>query len=134
MKGKLAFGIISVLFWSLISCNPKEQPIGLWDDNIKLSTKEVTIGSKATSLVITTKGTWWWLNNIKLNEKSYEIDKINTSKEFIIEETAFKIERKNATEIHIFMSENKTDSKRILTVSLQAGNYFDWFKVIQSKN
>jgi hypothetical protein len=132
MKEKLIFGIISILMLILASCNSNE-PDGKWDDNIKLSEKEVTISAASKALIITTKGTWWWINGIALDDDwSYDISDIDTSKEdFLIEENEFTIERKNATEIHISLTENKTNVERILTIGLQAGNYFDGIKIIQ---
>jgi hypothetical protein len=133
MKEKLIFGIISIFILSLASCNSNE-PDGKWDDNIKLSEKEVTISAESKALIITTKGTWWWINGIALDDDwGYDISGIDTTKDdFFIEENEFTIERKNATEIHISLTANQTNVDRILTVGLQAGNYFDGIKIIQT--
>ncbi len=135
MKEKLIFGIISILLLSLASCN-SDDPIGKWDDNIKLSEKEVTISAESNSLVITTGGTWWWINGIGLDDDwSYDISGIDTTQDdFLIEENEFTIERKNANEIHISLTENQSDVERTLTIGLQAGNYFDGIKIIQVGN
>ncbi|WP_405399219.1 hypothetical protein [Maribacter sp. Asnod2-G09] len=42
------------------------------------------------------------------------------------------IERKNAKEINVSMTPNNTGLERTLTVSLQAGNYFDGFNMHQT--
>ena len=133
MKEKLIFGIISIFILSLASCNSNE-PDGKWDDNIKLSEKEVTISAESKALIITTKGTWWWINGIALDDDwGYDISGIDTTKDdFFIEENEFTIERKNATEIHISLTANQTNVDRILTVGLQSGNYFDGIKIIQT--
>ena len=135
MKNKFALGIISILFLSFMSCNSEESD-GKWDDNIKLSEKEVNLTSESNSVIITTKGNWWWVNGIGLNDNwSYDISGIDTTKEnFLIEEPEFTIERKNTNEIHISMTENQSATDRTLTIGLQAGNYFDGIKIIQSGN
>jgi len=133
MKEKLIFGIISILFLSLLSCE-SDKSDGKWDDNIKLSEKEINFAAESNSVIITTEGTWWWINGIDLNDdRSYDISGIDTTQEnFLIEESEFTIERINAKEIHISMSENQSDTKRTLTIGLQAGDYFDGIKIIQS--
>ena len=131
----MMLGSITILLLSLVSCNSNE-PDGKWDNNIKLSEKEVTISAEANSLVITTVRTWWWMNEIGLDDDwSYDISGIDTTQvDFLIEENAFTIERKNANEIHISLIENQSDVERTLTIGLQAGNYFDGIKIIQARN
>ena len=119
----------------LQSCNDEEKLIGLWDDIIKLSEKEVAISAESNSLVITTEGTGWWINEIGLDDDwSYDIDGIDTTQDFLIEENDFIIERINTNEIHISMTENHSDLNRILSITLQAGNYSDRVRIIQSRN
>ena len=133
MREKLIFGIIPILFLSLLSCK-SDEPDEKWDDNIKLSQKEVNFTAEANSTVVTTQGTWWWIHGMGLNDDwSYDLSTVDTTKEnFVIEETEFRIERKNATEIHISMTLNETGSDRTLTIGLQAGNYGDGIKVFQT--
>ena len=135
VKERLIFGIISILFLNAASCGADE-PNGKWDDSINLSEKEVTISAESNSLVITTVGTWWWINGIGLDDDwSYDISGIDTTQDdFLIEENEFTIERKNVNEIHISLTENQSDVERTLTIGLQAGNYFDRIEVIQSGN
>lgn len=135
MKQKLIFGIASILFLSLLSCE-SDEPDGKWDDNIKLSTKEVNFSAESNSVIITTEGTWWWISGIGLDDDwNYDISGIDTTEDnFLIEESEFTIERKNANEIHVSMTENQSTTERTLTIGLQAGNYFDGIKIIQSGN
>ncbi|WP_163322016.1 hypothetical protein [Draconibacterium mangrovi] len=117
---------------AILSCS-KDTPIGLWDDNIKLSQKEVEFDAKENTIVITTEGEWWWIDALKLNGSNINIDDmVTTADNFVIEEPEFKIERKNATEIHISMSENLSDNERVLIIGLEAGAYFDGIRVTQS--
>lgn len=84
---------------------------------------------------ISTEGESWWVNELSLNGKLLNIDGIDTTKEnFIIEETNFSVERKNAKEIHISLKENQTELKRVLLVGLQAGNYFETIRITQLEN
>lgn len=133
MRAKFIFGIISILFLSLLSCQ-SDEPVGKWGDVIKLSEKEVSFTAESNSVLVTTIGTWWWIVGIELNDDwSYDISDIDTTKEnFLIEETEFIVERRNANEIHISMTENQSEMERTLLISLQAGNYFDRIKIIQS--
>jgi hypothetical protein len=128
-------GILSIILLSIISCNSDESE-GKWDDNIKLSEKEIAINAESNSLLITTEGTSWWINEIGLNNDwNFDLSEIDTTQEnFLINETEFTVERKNGNEIYIFMTENRTDSERTLSIGLQAGNYFDSIRIIQSKD
>ncbi|MBN2259660.1 MAG: hypothetical protein JW702_03910, partial [Clostridiales bacterium] len=58
----------SVLFAFCIiimaSCSDNEDPIGKWDDNIKLSARYAEFSSESDSITIKTKGDWWWINGI----------------------------------------------------------------------
>ena len=131
MQKIIAIGLSSILLLSLFSC---EEPDGKWDDNIKLSEKEVSLSAEPNTVVITTGGTGWWIDGIGLDDNwNYDFSDIDTTKDnFMIEEDEFIIERKNTNEIHISMTENQSSFERVLTIGLQAGNYFDSIKIIQS--
>ena len=130
-------GIVIILI-SSFSCSNSDRPAidGDWDDNIKLSQKEAKLTAENDSVVITTEGEWWWIDNISLNgESNFDLSGIDTTtKNFIIDETEFKIERKNTTEIHVEMTKNQTGSERILIIGLEAGDYFDRIIITQSAN
>lgn len=133
MKKLLSIGLSLLLISSLLSCE-SEQLDGKWDDNIKLSEKEVTVDGEASTIVITTEGTWWWIDGISLNgDWSFDFSDVDTTQDnFLIESDEFTIERKNATEINISLTENQTGSNRILIIGLEAGDYFDSIKITQS--
>ncbi|MFA5297888.1 MAG: hypothetical protein WC389_06730 [Lutibacter sp.] len=128
-------GLLLILI-SSFSCSNSDDPEGKWDDNIKLSQKEAKFSVEGDLIVITTKGEWWWLESISLNEISdFDLTGIDiTAKDFVIDETEFRIERKNTTEIHIEMTKNMTGSERVLIIGLEAGDYFDRIKITQSAN
>ena len=119
---------------SAYSCSDELE--GDWDDNIKLSQKAVEFSAEPNSIIITTEGESWWIGGISINRTSnFDLSGIDIiSKNFVIEEVEFRIERKDATEIHIEISENLTGAERVFYFDLQAGNYFDGIQITQSAN
>ena len=128
--------LLLISLFTIISCSKdKDSLIGIWDDNIKLSQKEVEFDASENSITITTEGEWWWIDSIKFDGEYPSLEGLhNSSDDFIIEAPEFKIERKNSTEIYITMSENPGDSPRELRVVLEAGDYFDYIMVTQTAN
>lgn len=126
--------LLVISLFTIISCSKdKDSPIGIWDDNIKLSQKEVEFDANENTISITTEGEWWWITEVRFNDSYINLGDLDTtSDDFIIEETEFKIERKNVTEIYISMSENLGDTVRVLGIELEAGDYFDHIRVTQS--
>ena len=128
-------GILILLLGILGTSCTKSEPDGKWDDNIKLSQKKVEISGENNSLLITTEGEWWWITDITLDETHIDFSGVNTTQnDFVIENTEFKIERKNTTEIHIDMYNNSTGSSRVLRIGLEAGDYFDGITITQLSN
>ncbi len=117
----------TILFLS--SCNDKEDPIGLWDDNIKLSIKQAEFNAESDSIVVTTEGNWWWIDGISVNDSTYTFyddDAVNLeSEEYSIQKDCYTVERRNANTLFIKMDENSSGEKRLMTIYLQAGDYFD---------
>lgn len=132
IKTKQIMPLFLILALSFISCFDEKE--GNWNDNIKLSKKEVIVSKDKNSIKITTEGKWWWIYEMKLNGESIHFDnEITSLKDFVIEKDIFRIERKNAQEIDIDINENKTNKKRVLEIGIQAGNYFDRIKLTQEK-
>lgn len=115
-----------------MSCSDNKD--GDWNDNIKLSQKELRFDSLENSAIITTEGDWWWISGIFFKDgQTFDLSNVDTTaNNFTITESAFTLERKNGKEISIKLYENTTGSERILKVGLQAGNYFDGITIIQS--
>jgi len=65
---KKAQFILLILTAVLFSCSDEKD--GDWDDNIGLSQKEVQFDASENSIVITTKGEGWWINDVSLNGKN----------------------------------------------------------------
>tara|TARA_R110001606_G_scaffold20754_7_gene74018 strand:+ start:150 stop:542 length:393 start_codon:yes stop_codon:yes gene_type:complete len=125
--------ILILLLLTILSCSDSKD--GDWDDNIKLSQKEVRFSSGQNIAAISTQGTGWWISEISMDGELIELNGVDTTKEnFTIEGTEFTFERKNSKEIYISMKQNQTELERVLSIGLQAGNYFDGIKITQSPN
>ncbi|QIL37813.1 hypothetical protein G7074_00020 [Pedobacter sp. HDW13] len=133
MKKITLYLSLAVALFLTVSCN-KGREIGKWDDNIKLSQKTASFNSSNNSIVVTTETTGWWLNGISLNKTYVDLKNIEkTGQNFVVVQPDFKVERKDGNKIIITMSQNTTNSDRLLGIDLQNGNYFDGIQIAQSK-
>jgi hypothetical protein len=133
MKKKLLPALFGLLSFFLISCN-NDIIDGKWDDNIKLSQKTAAFSSESNSITITTENDSWWLGEIVLNKVLVDLSKVDKlSKNFIVTNSEFQVERKNGKTIIITMNKNTTSAERVLSIGLQNGDYFDTINVTQSK-
>lgn len=123
--------ILLILSAFLVACSDSGK-IGLWDDNIELSQKEVQFTSSENSIVITTGKDGWWINGVSLDGNNDYEPLENVEGGFLVEEEEFLVERTGAKEIYIEMSANSTGSERVFIVGLQNGNYFDGVKITQA--
>ena len=133
MKKIIIYVTILFIGISILSC--KKNTDGKWEDNIKLSTKDIRFDSAQHSYTITTQSTNWWLGGISLNGNNVDISNINKlSKNFIVTHSEFQVERQeDGKKIIVSMNQNNTSSDRTLIISLQNGDYFDGIKVTQTK-
>jgi hypothetical protein len=124
----LVVASISVI---IISCT-RVRKDGDWDDNIKLSVKTDEFTSLADSVIITTKGSWWWISDITVNENHFYGFGINPDSEsYIIKQDCFIVERRDEHTLFIRLEENPLNVIRSVTVGLQAGDYFDRVTITQ---
>lgn len=125
---KFVFYVISMIL--LISCTD-----GKWKDNIGLSTSNVEMTKGIDSITISTEGDWWWIYQITFNDSIFTYlnrDDINLESEsYLIEELNFTVERRDKNTLYVRLDENKTDNDRIMVISLQAGDYFDYIHIKQ---
>ena len=126
---------LSLLFIG-VSCSDKEDPIGIWGDIIKLSTKSAEFSAKADSVTIKTEGDWWWVNEISINDNTYSYyhrSDINLqSDHYSIKGDCFVVERRDKNTLFIKMEENLTGEDRLMTVVIEAGDYFDYVNIKQA--
>jgi hypothetical protein len=105
---------------------------GKWDDNIKLSARKVEFSADGDSVTIKTKGTWWWITDVTVNRQNYFNFGINPDSEsYSIKDGCFVVERRDAHTLFIKVDANPKDSVRVITVGLEAGDYFDRVTVTQ---
>ncbi|MDF1547316.1 MAG: hypothetical protein P1P88_05810 [Bacteroidales bacterium] len=129
---KAAIFLLSIFLIS--SCTIKE-PLGIWDDNILLSTRNIELSADTDSAIVTTGGNWWWIDGISYNDSIYmyygseEVDLESDS--YTIAEEDFIIERRNKNTLFIKLLKNETGAERLMTISLEAGDYFDYVAVKQ---
>ncbi len=120
----------------ITSCSDKEDIIGKWDDNIKLSTKNVELSSGADSVIITTEGDWWWIDGISFEDSTYiyyDRDDVNLeSDSYLIKEEYFIVERRDKNTLFVKLYKNSTANERIMNISFEAGNYFDYVTITQA--
>ncbi|MGQ1948458.1 hypothetical protein ACT3CD_15300 [Geofilum sp. OHC36d9] len=129
--------ILLMTILGLSSCSEKKDSlIGLWDDIIKLSTKNVTLTAKTDSVTITTEGDWWWINSISFDDSTYiyynrkDIDLESDS--YSIKEDFFIVERRDKNTLFVKLYENSTNRKRGMSITLEAGDYFDYINITQA--
>ena len=126
--------MISLLL--LISCSDKEDPIGKWDDIIKLSTKDVDFTAAADSISITTEGDWWWIDRIIFEDSTYNYyqrEDIDLEAEsYSLKENSFLVEKRDNQTLFVKINRNTTGEERFMVITLEAGNYFDYVHIQQA--
>ncbi len=133
MKNRLKFACLLTLMLFIKACSNTNEPEGKWSDNIKLSKKNIEFDSNINTATITTKGDWWWVINVSVNDRSFDLpDTIDIEAEsYIYKRDCFVIEKKDNKTLNISVDENLTNTERKIIVRFQAGNYFDNVVVIQ---
>jgi len=118
-----------------VSCE-KSDPIGIWGDNIKLSTKNVTLEAQADSVTITTKGSGWWIDCISVNDSNYcyyTNEDINLeAASYTITGDYFVVEKRDLHSLFVKLDDNTTGKERTMTIFLEAGDYFDHVSIKQT--
>ena len=127
-----SFLIIGLVLMSY-SCSNKQFNDGEWDDCIKLSAKNVEFASSEDSVIIKTGGTGWWITHVSVNDdRFYSFENVNPrADKFLIELDCFVIERRDKHTLFIKLEKNPLEVERIITIGLEAGDYFDGIKITQ---
>lgn len=121
--------LITFLFLVIFSSCVKEK--GAWSDIIHLSGKKFTFNTDGDSVLITTKGKWWWLTFAKLHSTYTPIPSNGGLCDFEYSNSIYQIVRKSCDTLIVKMNENKTNASRVLVVGLEAGDYFDAVQITQ---
>jgi hypothetical protein len=111
---------------------------GDWDDNIKLSTKDVDLASHTDSVIITTEGDYWLIGYVCFEDSIYDYyhqESINLEAEsYVITENDFLIERQDKNTLFVKINENTSGNKRVLNITISSGDYFDNVFINQAAN
>ena len=130
MKKLKTFCLLIILIVALYSC---EIPIGLWDDNIHLATKTAVFSASGDSITIKTGGDGWWISDISVDDKWYfNFTEVNVQVDrYTIKRDCFEVEHRDKNTLFIKVTANPNNVKRIVTVGLEAGDYFDRVTITQ---
>jgi hypothetical protein len=84
-------------------------------------------------VTIKTGGSGWWISDISVNRNYiYNFNGINIeSDSYVIKQDCFWVERQDKNTLFIKVAENTLNVQRIITVGLQAGDYFDRVTITQ---
>jgi len=131
---------IIVIFFGLLilsSCSDKKMD-GIWDDNIKLSTKNVELTSRIDSVTITTEGYGWWIGAVSFEDSTYACNSnkdimLNLDSCSIIKEQ-FLIQKRNKKTLFVKLNENNTGKDRLMKIAFESGDYFDHVTITQTGN
>ena len=156
---KSIFGIlIFAATLPLITSCESNEVVGKWKDAIKLSTNKASFGSAADSVIITSKGTWWWFTEIRTNSNiyypireeggndnpsswyvkdrsdtlTYKIPSIHKDDEYTINDDFFDIKKIGLNRLIIKLNANETSADRYVMIDLEAGDYFETVTILQS--
>ena len=132
MKKVLVLKLVTLLLaFMLFSCTQKKE--GGWDDNIQLSTKTAEFDAIGDSIIITTKGSWWWIVEISLDDSTkLDFEGINIlSDQYKIASNGYVVERRNSNTLFVSLEANPKKTLRILKIFLEAGDYFDGVTISQ---
>lgn len=134
MKNLFFYSILLLIMSAHNSCNKRGQLIGIWDDEIKLSQKNVNFDSNANSVTISTESANWWIHTISLDKNSLDITGVNTLEHnFVFTSPEIQVERKDGKKLIIIVSPNFSNKERVFNIGLQDGNYSDGITITQSK-
>jgi hypothetical protein len=134
MKRNLNVSLAIIFAIILFSCTKVNQrKDGDWDDNIHLSTKTVEFKATSDSVIIKTEGNWWWVSDISVDTKAYfGFEGVDLQADnYIIKQDCFVVERRDKNTLFIKAEANPNNVKRIISVGLEAGDYFDRVTVTQ---
>jgi|GEM_PF-348443 len=125
--------IILPLFCILALCSCSDKKEGDWDDNIQLSTKTVEFNASGDSATITTKGSGWWITDFTVDSNTYDVLSEISSEtgSYSIKKDCFTVERRNKNTLFVKAETNPLNVKRIMTIGLEAGDYFDRVTITQ---
>lgn len=122
----------------LLSSCLEDEPWGGGEDTIKFSTREVNLTSKLDSVIVTSEGDYWGLDEIVFEDSTYAYylnkDLDTRLNSFIIEENSFTVERRDKNTLYVELNENITGEDRVMTLYFSEINSFPSITVRQLAN
>jgi hypothetical protein len=137
MRKNLNVNLAIIFAITLFSCSKVNyRKDGDWDDNIHLSAKTIELKATSDSVTIKTEGSWWWVCGILVDNKSYfGFEGVDLQADnYKIKQDCFIVERRDKNTLFIKVEANPNNVKRIISVELEAGDYFDRVTVTQKAN
>lgn len=133
MKRILSFNLLIAFVVVVCSCSDKTTKVGDWSDNIQLSAKSVVLSASSDSVVLKTGGSSWWITDVTVgdvhfNNHMYVGHETDTCS---IKHDGFVVVRRDKSTLVIKVDENLLAVQRIITVGLEAGDYFDRVTITQ---
>jgi len=132
---KKIFSIIAVVIVviTLSSCKKIIEPVGQWSDNIKLSTRTANFNASGDSVIFKTGGSWWWVSDVSVDTTwYYGFAEVNVTANFYsVKRACFVVEHRDNNTLFVKVDANPFNKNRIITVGLEAGDYFDRVTITQ---
>jgi hypothetical protein len=127
MKILVRLNLLLICVIALYSCSERRAMDGDWDDCIKLSVKTVEFSPLADSVTVTTGGSWWWITDVAVNGNDFYgfTDVDLTADSYVIKQDCFIVERRDKNTLVIKVEANPLNEQRVISVGLEAGDYFD---------
>jgi hypothetical protein len=129
----MKFSIKTVFFFALFFISCSNEPIGLWDDNIRLSVKNAAFSADGDSLTIKTVGSGWWIKDIEMKKQAvWFINPASTdSMHYSINLDSIFVEHSDNTTLVVKADKNKFKAERQIDIILEDGDYFDYVTITQ---
>ena len=125
MKQLITFCLLIIAFYSCAK--------GPGENTIHLSTRTAEFNASGDSIIVKTGGNWWWVSDISVDTTWYYgftgVDLQADS--YKIKQDCFDVEHRDKNTLFIKVTANPNYSKRIVTVGLEAGDYFDKVTITQ---
>lgn len=105
---------------------------GLHGDNIHLSEKEFVFNAEGDSAVVTTKGTSWYIVELKIDStRYYDFRYSHSDESYTIIWGDLHVEKRNNQTLFIKTAQNPSRHKRTFQIVLESGDYFDYININQ---
>jgi len=125
----VCFVVIFLSVGVLSSCSSERKTM---KDKFELSTKRAEFSARADSIIITTEGDIWWINDVDVDGSRLFADTKDLKKESMqINGEWFSVKKQGDNKLVVKVHENYSKDNRELVITLESGNYFDCIDVLQ---